>query len=123
MRRSGSPSTRVRWSICAMLFFATSINYVDRQVFSILAPTLQHSIGWTEAQYGYIVGAFQFAYAIGLVVVGRMVDRLGCRLGFMVIMWLWILASMAHALAASAHGFGIARCFLCLGAGDSFRSH
>src|SRR5713226_5716246 len=54
-----SPLTRVRWTICAMLFFATSINYVDRQVLGLLAPSLQHSIGWTEAQYGYIVGAFQ----------------------------------------------------------------
>jgi ACS family hexuronate transporter-like MFS transporter len=120
MRSSGSPLTRVRWLICAMLFFATSINYVDRQVFSILAPTLQHSIGWTEAQYGYIVGAFQFAYAIGLVVAGRMVDRLGCRIGFVVIMGLWSLASMAHALAASALGFGIARFFLGLGEAGSF---
>src|SRR5207245_7724482 len=68
MRSSGSPMTRVRWSICAMLFFATSISYVDRQEFSIPAPTLQPSTGWTEAQYVYIVGAFQFDYAYGLVV-------------------------------------------------------
>jgi MFS transporter, ACS family, hexuronate transporter len=73
---AGAPLTRVRWTICAMLFFATSINYVDRQVLGLLAPTLQHSIGWTEAQYGYIVGAFQLAYAIGLVAAGRMVDRI-----------------------------------------------
>jgi MFS transporter, ACS family, hexuronate transporter len=103
-----------------MLFFATSINYVDRQVLGILAPMLQHSIGWTEAQYGYIVGAFQFAYAIGLVVAGRMVDRLGCRIGFVVIMGFWSLASMAHALAASALGFGVARFLLGLGESGSF---
>ena len=103
-----------------MLFFATSINYLDRQVLGILAPTLQHSIGWTEAQYGYIVGAFQFAYAIGLVVAGRMVDRLGSRVGFALIMGFWSLASMAHALAASALGFGIARFFLGLGEAGSF---
>src|SRR6201997_1702094 len=81
---AGSPLTRVRWTICAMLFFATSINYVDRQVLGLLAPTLQHSIGWTEAQYGYIVGAFQLAYAIGLVLSGRLVDKLGCRIGYVI---------------------------------------
>src|SRR5258708_10997000 len=74
---AGSPQTKVRWTICALLFFATSINYVDRQVLGLLAPTLQHSIGWTESQYGYIVGAFQLAYAIGLLAAGRMVDRIG----------------------------------------------
>jgi ACS family hexuronate transporter-like MFS transporter len=103
-----------------MLFFATSINYLDRQVLGLLAPTLQHSIGWTEAQYGYIVGAFQLAYAIGLVAAGRMVDRLGCRIGFAVIMGFWSLASMGHALAASALGFGVARFFLGLGEAGSF---
>jgi len=103
-----------------MLFFATSINYVDRQVLGLLAPTLQHSIGWTEAQYGYIVGAFQAAYAIGLLVSGRMVDRLGCRIGFTIIMGFWSVASMGHALAASAFGFGVARFFLGLGEAGSF---
>ncbi len=106
--------------ICAMLFFATSINYVDRQVLGLLAPTLQHSVGWTEAQYGYIVSAFQAAYAIGLVAAGRMVDRLGSRVGFALIMGFWSLASMGHALAASALGFGIARFSLGLGEAGSF---
>ena len=87
-----------------MLFFAASINYLDRQVLGLLAPTLQHSIGWTEAQYGYIVGGFQLAYAIGLVLSGRLVDKLGCRIGYMIIMAFWSLASMGHALAASALG-------------------
>jgi MFS transporter, ACS family, hexuronate transporter len=103
-----------------MLFFATSINYVDRQVLGILAPTLQHSIGWTEAQYGYIIGAFQLAYAIGLVTAGRMVDRLGSRIGYAIIMGLWSLAAMAHALATSALTFGIARFFLGLGEAGNF---
>lgn len=110
----------VRWTICAMLFFATSINYMDRQVLGILAPTLQHSIGWTEAQYGYIVGAFQVAYAIGLVLAGRMVDRLGSRIGYAIVMGIWSLAAMAHSLATSAFTFGIARFFLGLGEAGNF---
>jgi MFS transporter, ACS family, hexuronate transporter len=114
------PAPRSRWTICAMLFFATSINYVDRQVLGILAPTLQHSIGWSESQYGYIIGAFQVAYAIGLVAAGRMVDKLGCRIGFAILMGFWSLASMGHALAASAFGFGVARFFLGLGESGSF---
>jgi MFS transporter, ACS family, aldohexuronate transporter len=103
-----------------MLFFATSINYMDRQILGILAPTLQHSIGWTESQYGYIIGAFQLAYAIGLVVVGRLVDRLGSRIGFALIMGFWSLASMAHAFAASVLGFAAARFLLGLGESGNF---
>ena len=115
-----SPITGVRWSICAMLFFATSINYMDRQVLGLLAPTLQHSIGWTEAQYGYIVGAFQVAYAIGLVLAGRMIDNLGSRIGYAMVMAFWSLASVGHALASSAFGFGVARFFLGLGESGGF---
>jgi ACS family hexuronate transporter-like MFS transporter len=116
----GSPMTGVRWTISAMLFFAASINYLDRQVLGLLAGTLQHSIGWTEAEYGYIVGAFQLAYAIGLVIAGRMIDKLGCRIGYAIVMAFWSVASMAHALAASAFGFGVARFFLGLGESGGF---
>jgi MFS transporter, ACS family, hexuronate transporter len=111
---------RVRWTICAMLFAATSINYMDRQVIGLLKPTLQGSIGLTEANYGYIVAAFQVAYAAGLVVAGRLVDRLGTRVGYSLFMGLWSLAAMAHALARSAAGFGIARFFLGLGESGNF---
>jgi len=82
--QSGLSSARlgnVRWTICAMLFFATSINYMDRQVIALLKPTLQHTIGLTEINYGYIVDAFQAAYAIGLLVAGRLVDKIGTRIG------------------------------------------
>jgi ACS family hexuronate transporter-like MFS transporter len=103
-----------------MLFAATSINYMDRQVLSILAPTLQHSIGWTEQQYGYIVSAFQFAYALGLIVAGRLVDKLGTRVGYALVMALWSAAAMAHALVRSAFGFGVARFFLGLGESGNF---
>ena len=107
----------VRWTICAMLFAATSINYMDRQVIAILKPTLQHSIGLTEVNYGYIVLAFQLAYAIGVLAAGRLIDRLGTRIGYCVFMAIWSVSAMGHALANSAFEFGIAR--FCLGLGES----
>jgi len=108
---------RVRWTVCAMLFAATSINYMDRQVIAILKPTLEHSIGLTEISYGYIVDAFQIAYAIGLLAAGRLIDKLGTRIGYMLVMAVWSLSAMGHALASSAVEFGIAR--FCLGLGES----
>jgi ACS family hexuronate transporter-like MFS transporter len=121
LARGVRPATsHMRWTICALLFFATTINYIDRQVFSILAPDLQRSIGWNEIEYGNIVTAFQAAYAIGLIVVGRMMDRFGTRKGFSVIMSVWSLAAMAHALATSACGFGAARAMLGLGEAGNF---
>lgn len=118
-----SSPTRVghyRWVICALLFFATAINYIDRQVFSILAPELQQVIGWSEIEYGYIVFAFHVAYALGLVGVGRLMDRLGTRKGFSLAITFWSLASMAHGLARSAFGFGAARFALALGEAGNF---
>ncbi len=116
----GARMGRVRWTICAMLFFATSINYMDRQVIALLKPTLENSIGLTEIAYGYIVDAFQLAYAIGLLVAGRVVDRIGTRIGYVIIMGIWSLSAMAHALASSALQFGIARFFLGLGESGNF---
>src|ERR1700686_478019 len=83
---AGTRLGRVRWTVCAMLFVATSINYMDRQVISILKPTLEHSIGLTEVAYGYIVDAFQIAYAFGFLAAGRFVDKVGTRIGYIVIM-------------------------------------
>ena len=102
----------LRWYICALLFFSTTINYIDRQVFSILAPDLQRSIGWNEVEYGYIVTAFQAAYAGGYFIVGRIMDSIPTRKGFAIILGVWSLAAMAHAAARSAFGFGIARAAL-----------
>jgi MFS transporter, ACS family, hexuronate transporter len=113
----GAPPTSMRWTICAMLFVATSINYMDRQVIALLKPTLQQSIGLTELNYGYIVDAFQIAYAAGLLGVGRLIDRLGTRIGYMLVMAVWSLSAMGHALATSAMEFGVAR--FCLGWGES----
>jgi ACS family hexuronate transporter-like MFS transporter len=96
---------RKRWVICALLFFAATINYVDRQVIGILKPTLQAEFGWTEIDYGWIVFAFQTAYAIGLLSVGRLMDRFGTKKGFSWSIVVWSLAAMAHAWAV---GIGLA---------------
>ena len=109
--------TMIRWWICALLFFATTINYIDRQVFAILAPQLQTEIGWSEIEYGYIVTAFQLSYAIGLLLVGKLIDFLGTKKGFILSIIVWSLAAMAHALARTPVGFGMAR--LALGIGES----
>ena len=109
--------TSMRWWVCALLFFATTINYVDRQVLAILAPDLQKEIGWSEVEYGYIVTAFQFSYAIGLLFAGKLIDFLGTKRGYAISIFVWSLAAMSHALARTASGFGIAR--LALGIGES----
>ena len=109
--------TMIRWWICALLFFATTINYIDRQVFAILAPQLQTEIGWSEIEYGYIVTAFQLSYAIGLLLVGKLIDFLGTKKGFILSIIVWSLAAMSHALARTPIGFGMAR--LALGIGES----
>jgi MFS transporter, ACS family, aldohexuronate transporter len=122
---SSGPSSRptrggVRWTVCAMLFAATSINYMDRQVIAILKPTLEHSIGMTEVDYGYIVDVFQIAYAIGLLAAGRLIDKLGTRIGYMLVMATWSLSAMGHALASTVLEFGFARFFLGLGEAGNF---
>src|SRR3954470_1480213 len=113
-------TSRLRWTVCALLFFATTINYVDRQVLSILAKTLEVQIGWDSIQYGYITSAFQAAYAIGLLGAGRVMDRIGTRKGFAIAIIVWSFAAMAHAAATTAFTFGIARAFLGLGEAANF---
>jgi ACS family hexuronate transporter-like MFS transporter len=119
---AGMPSSggHYRWVICALLFCATTINYMDRAVLGILAPSLQRSIGWNEIQYGYIVMAFMTAYAIGLVFVGRFIDRVGTRNGYAASVGLWSLSAMSHALVNTVLGFGIVRFMLGLGESGNF---
>jgi MFS transporter, ACS family, hexuronate transporter len=102
-------SGRYRWTICALLFFATTINYMDRQILGILAPVLQAEIHWSEAQYGLIVTAFQAAYALGLLIFGWFIDRYGAKIGYTISIFGWSIAAMAHALAKTPFSFGIAR--------------
>ena len=109
-----------RWVICALLFFAATINYIDRQVIGILKPTLQTEIGWTEVQYSWIVFWFQAAYAIGLLVVGGLMDRFGTRKGFSLAIVFWSVAAMGHALARTVAGFSVARFALGLGEAGNF---
>jgi ACS family hexuronate transporter-like MFS transporter len=113
---------RYRWVICTLLFFATTINYIDRQVLGILATddNFKRTIGWNEAEYGYVTTAFQAAYAIGLLGVGYLMDRFGTRKGFSFAIVFWSIAAMAHALARSALGFGVARFALGLGEAGNF---
>jgi ACS family hexuronate transporter-like MFS transporter len=96
---------RRRWLICALLFFAATINYVDRQVIGILKPTLQTEFGWTEVAYGWIVFSFQTAYAIGLLAVGRLMDKVGTKIGFALSIIVWSIAAIGHAFAV---GIGLA---------------
>ena len=111
---------RYRWTICALLFFATTINYMDRQVLGLLAPTLQREIGWSESQYGAIVSWFTLAYALGFLVMGRVMDRIGTRLGFAWSVVVWSFAAMGHAFASTAVGFSVARFALGLGESGNF---
>ena len=109
-----------RWIICALLFFATTINYMDRQVLGILAPYLQRTIGWNDIQYGYIITAFQAAYAIGLLIMGGVIDRVGTRIGYAIAIGIWSLSAMGHALAGSVIGFMTARFMLGIGESGNF---
>ncbi len=115
-------SGRYRWTICALLFAATAINYVDRQMIGVLKPVLQRDLGWTEAQYADIVFWFQAAYAIGFLVMGRLVDRLGARLGYALAFSFWTLAHVAHGLVSSVAQFAAVRFALGLGEAGNFPS-
>ena len=119
-RKVGMFAGNFRWVICALLFFGVTKNYMDRQVLGVLKGTLQHDLGWSEIDYGNLVFAFQAAYAAGMIFVGRLIDRLGTRVGYAVAMIFWSLASMGHALANSLAGFMIARCALGFGEAGVF---
>ena len=118
--KSSTSVGNFRWLICALLFFAATVNYADRNVIGLLKPTLQEQFHWTEIDYSNIIFCFQLAYAIGLLVVGRVIDWLGTRKGFSISVLFWSLASMSHALARSVFGFSLARFALGLGESGSF---
>lgn len=103
---------RYRWVVCWLVFYATTINYLDRQVISLLKPTLEKEFNWSETDYSNIVVAFQFAYAIGMVFAGRIIDKIGTKLGYAITLTLWSIASILHAFATGALSFAIYRGFL-----------
>jgi len=110
----------VRWLVCALLFFAATVNYMDRQVIGLLKPTLQAQQGWTEIGYSNIIFAFTLAYGIGSLVVGKLIDRLGTRVGFALAVLFWSVSAMAHAAAGSIFQFAAARFSLGIGEAGSF---
>jgi ACS family hexuronate transporter-like MFS transporter len=113
---------RYRWSICALLFFATTINYMDRQILSLLKPILDTELHWTNAQFGEVNAAFQAAYALGLLGFGAIIDRFGTRVGYALSIAAWSLAAIGHSFVGSVSGFLTARVALGLGEGGNFPS-
>ena len=118
--RTPASGGHTRWIICGFLFFATTVNYIDRQVLGILKPVLSEELHWTEADFGWMVSAFQFAYALMMPLAGRMLDYLGVRLGYAAAATAWSLASMAHALARTSLQFIAARFALGIGEASNF---
>ena len=112
--------TNVRWIVVGLLFFATTINYIDRQVIGLLKPYIQDDLHWSETDYGYIVTAFQIAYAIGMLACGRLLDKVGSKLGYSIAIIVWSLGAVLHAAVRSVMGFGVARAVLGLGEAGNF---
>jgi ACS family hexuronate transporter-like MFS transporter len=109
-----------RWVVVALLFFATTINYLDRQVIGLLKPTLEIQFKWTENDYSHIVMAFSLAYAAGLLLFGNFIDRIGTKVGYTISLVVWSVAAMLHALVTSTLGFGAVRAALGLGEAGNF---
>src|SRR6187397_117164 len=103
---------KFRWTICGLIFFATTINYLDRAVISLLKDSLEREFNWTEETYSNLVIAFQVSYAIGLLGVGRLIDKWGSKLGYAVAIVAWSIAAIGHALVKSTFGFFVARAAL-----------
>lgn len=113
-------SGNYRWTICALIFFATTINYLDRQVIGILKPLLESDLGIGEKAYSHIIMAFQLSYAFGMVIAGRLIDKFGTKIGYAVSVIVWSVAAMGHALAKGALGFGFWRGLLGIGESGNF---
>ncbi len=113
-------NSNVRWMVVVLLFFATTINYIDRQVIGLLKPVLEKEFNWTETDYSRIVMAFSFTYAIGLLLFGRLIDNIGTKLGYTISIILWSIAAMLHAFVKSTGGFIMVRSFLGIGESGNF---
>jgi len=117
---SKSPIGNQRWIVVALLFCATTINYIDRQVIGLLKPTLEVEFGWSEKDYANIVMAFTAAYALGLLVFGRIIDKIGTKMGFSISIIFWSIAACLHGVVKTTFGFGVARAALGLGESGNF---
>lgn len=117
---SGQALSKYRWVICALLFVATTINYADRQIFSLLKLILDHDLGWSNEQFGWVNSLFQGAYAFSYLGFGWFIDKYGTKIGYSVSIISWSLAAAAHAIVNSIPGFGLARIALGLGEGGNF---
>ena len=129
---SAPPKSNIRWAVCGLLFFATTINYIDRSVFSLIEPLLHlHFMGWIPGidaahqaayniNYGRIVIWFQIAYGVGFLFAGRVIDKLGTKTGYAIAILVWSLAAIGHAFVTSVLGFCIARIVLGLGESGNF---
>src|SRR5262245_42596084 len=120
LKNLGVFAGRFRWVICGLLFLGVMKNYMDRQVLGVLKIPLQQQFGWNDIDYGNVVSAFQLAYAAGMITVGSVIDRLGTKVGYAVVMVFWSLASMAHAAASSLSGFIAAQVLLGFGEAGVF---
>ncbi len=109
-----------RWTVCALIFFATTVNYLDRQVIGILKPLLESDLGIGEKDYSHIIMAFQLLYGVGMVIAGRLIDKFGTKIGYGVSGILWSIAAMGHALAKGVWGFGFWRGFLGVSEAGNF---
>ncbi|HTE24138.1 MFS transporter [Flavitalea sp.] len=109
-----------RWFVAFLLFTATTINYIDRQIFGLLKPELEKVFNWTETDYSRIVMAFTACYAIGQLVYGKIIDRIGTKLGYTISVTVWSIAAMLHAAVKTTLGFGVARAFLGLGESGNY---
>jgi ACS family hexuronate transporter-like MFS transporter len=112
--------SRYRWTICGLLFFATTINYLDRSVISFLKSTLTKERNWDDADYANVEIAFKFAYAVGLLFAGRLIDKLGTKMGYALATGLWSIAAMCHAFTNTVFGFGVARSALGVSEAGNF---
>ena len=110
----------LRWTVCALIFFATTVNYIDRQVIGILKPLLENDLNIGEKEYAYIVMAFQLFYAFGMVVAGRLIDKFGTKIGYGIAVIIWSIAAMGHSLAKGALGFGFWRALLGISESANF---
>lgn len=122
MGKNQKPATNFRWAILSLLFIATTILYIDRSALGILAPDLQKSIGWSEEQYGIINSVFMIAYAICFILMGKIIDTIGTRKGYILSIGIWSLATLGHALSRSWVGFAVARFSLAVGQSGNFPS-